>query len=150
MELKQMVVATDGSPSSRAAVELALELAAARGARVVFLHANRQLADRLFAENPDQVPTQEQLAGADPVLREASDLAATVGVQAQLELIGDEGTDSLAPEILGVADAYSADLIVVGSRARRPMASAILGSTSLDVLREASVLTLVAHAPHMD
>jgi nucleotide-binding universal stress UspA family protein len=47
-----------------------------------------------------------------------------------------------------VADAVSADLIVVGSRARRPVTSAILGSTSLDVLREASVLTLVAHVPH--
>jgi nucleotide-binding universal stress UspA family protein len=148
MELKQIVVATDGSPSSRAAVELAVELAAARGAGVVFLHANREVADRLFGENPEQAPTQEQLAAADQVLREAAEAAGAAGVQARLELIGDEGTDDLAPAILGVADAVSADLIVVGSRARRPVTSAILGSTSLDVLREASVLTLVAHVPH--
>src|SRR4051794_21072662 len=103
MELKQILVATDGSPSALVAAGVALALAAVRGASVAFLHSSRELADRLYAAVAD-TPTAEQVTAFDPVLREAAALAGARGVPATVELIGEEGTDELVSAIAGIAD----------------------------------------------
>ena len=147
MDTKKILVAIDDSPSSRAATELALDLAAARGAEVVFLHAARELSDRLYDAVAD-IPTTEQVTAFDPLLRTAAALADDRGVAATLELIGDEGADELVPAIAGTADGIGADLIVLGSRGRASLAAALLGSVSQGVMRTAGVPVLVAHAPN--
>jgi nucleotide-binding universal stress UspA family protein len=144
MDVRQILVATDGSPSALAATELALDLAAARGASVAFLHSAPEHADRLY-QAVDDAPTPEQVTAFDPVLREAAALAAARSVHATVELIGDDGPEVLVPAIAGIANGVGADLIVLGSRGRAPLTAALLGSVSQGVLRMADVPVLVAH-----
>jgi nucleotide-binding universal stress UspA family protein len=72
-------------------------------------------------------------------LSEAAEAAQGAGVSYALERISG---DTVA-EILAVADAKKADLIVVGSRGRGPVTSAVLGSVSKGVLKEAQRPVLI-------
>ena len=146
MAFERIVIATDGSPAARAAAEIGLELATGKEASVTFVHASSEIAERLFAENPLTRDPPEKLVAADEVLREAAELARAKGIEPRLELIGEEGTQAVADGILGVADALEADVIVLGSRGRGAVASAVLGSVSTEVLHRASVPVLVVHA----
>lgn len=146
MGASRILVATDGSPASRAALDIALEIAGARGASLVLLHSSQELAEKLFEEDPVYLDSPERILAADPVLREAAERAAAAGVSAEVKLLGEEGPDEIVPAILGVADAIGADLIVVGSRGRGPITGLVLGSVSQALLGESSVPVLVVHA----
>jgi len=45
---KQLLVAVDGSPAATAAVDVAVELAAAMGATLLFVHATSKVAEALY------------------------------------------------------------------------------------------------------
>jgi nucleotide-binding universal stress UspA family protein len=143
----RILIATDGSPAAVAAVGAGLEIAAATGRSVTFVHANA-LATELFAENVEEGPSQERIAERDPVLGQAAERARQAGVEARVELIDLEGgTGDLAAEIAGVAEGLGASMIVVGSRGRGTAAGAVLGSVSHGLIKYASVPVLVVHAP---
>jgi nucleotide-binding universal stress UspA family protein len=142
-----ILIAVDGSPAAEAAIDAALELAAALGRPVTFLHADSHLASRLFEENLEDGPTPEQVTARDPVLAHAAGRAQEAGVEAALELVDLEGrTGDLAAEIAGVAAGLDASLIVTGSRGRGTAAGAVLGSVSHGLIKYATVPVLVVHA----
>jgi nucleotide-binding universal stress UspA family protein len=138
--MKKIVIATDGSETGRAAVRTGLELAADEGAEVVFAHVVSILE---FAQNgnghgpirPERVPRVED----DAVLREALDVAHNRGIEAKPELLIGYPPN----QILRLATDVDADLIVVGSRGLGRVKSAILGSTSREVLAHADRPVLV-------
>jgi nucleotide-binding universal stress UspA family protein len=145
--MKKILIATDGSASSREAVAFGLELAAEQSAVAVVVHVVPAI---------DIVPTSGfGMMGALPhppsvydraALEEASTLAAEEGVSARTELL----TGSPVDEIVAYADSIDADMIVVGSRGHGAVASALLGSVSQGVLHEARRPVLVfrrARAP---
>ncbi len=144
---RRILVAVDGSPAASAAVDLALEIAAGRKARVHFLHADRDLAERLLEQDADGARAPEQLLEQDAVLGDAAARAQTRGVDADVELVGDHGAHNVAATIVGVAEGVGAELIVLGSRGRSAVAELVLGSVSQGVLAASPVPVLVAHAP---
>lgn len=122
--MKQILIATDGSPSAREAVDVGLELAREQGADVTFVHVTGPHADRDEAEAP---------------LRTAAPAAEAAGVSYALERISGDTVDM----IVALADTKEADLIVVGSRGRNPVTTALLGSVSHGLLRRAGRPVLV-------
>jgi nucleotide-binding universal stress UspA family protein len=138
--MKKILVATDGSELGDAAVGAGLDLAAGEGAEVVFAHVVSVLdfAPRMDGKGelpPQRVPRTE----ADLVLREATELAESLGVTSTAELL----IGYPPQQIIRLACDVDADLIVIGSRGLGRVKSAILGSTSREVLAHADRPVLV-------
>jgi nucleotide-binding universal stress UspA family protein len=138
--MKKILIATDGSPASREATAFGLELAQEHAAEVTFLHVVPVL-DRAAAAGigfPAAVPHRVDEVDRRP-LEDALAVAAEQDVDAKVELLAGEPVD----EIVAYADSLDADLIVLGSRGRGAVATALLGSVSRGVLHEAHRPVLV-------
>lgn len=138
--MKEILIATDGSSAARAAVEFGLDLASERNAEAVVVNVAPAIdivpmvGFGVPAAEPHPVSNYDRSA-----LEEASRLAAKRGVKVRTALLTGDAVD----EIVAYADSVDADLIVVGSRGRGAVASALLGSVSQGVLHEAQRPVLV-------
>ena len=138
--MDKIVIATDGSPTGKAAVTAGVELAAEEGARAVIVHVVSILD---FAEHdngsapagPQRLPRTED----DAVLEDALAEAAEHGVAATAELL----VGYPPKQIVRLAAELGADLIVVGSRGLSRLQGVVMGSTSREVLRHAGRPVLV-------
>lgn len=139
--MKNIVIATDGSPSANEAVAVGIELAAEQGAAVTFVHVLPPDEYIIAGRNAPALPRPHhvEMDESDTALKVATDAAEDAGVSYSLERISGDTVD----EILAVAEAKKADLIVVGSRGRGGIASAVLGSVSHGVLNRAKRPVLV-------
>ena len=137
-QFTNILVATDGSRSSEAAVEKGLELASQTGAGLTFLHVVEPTLWR-GARGAAAVPAAVvEDAHGDPVLDDALEQARAAGVQAETERVS--GGDTRC--IVAVADETGADLIVVGDRPSRPR----LRSVARSVVRSAHCPVYIARA----
>ena len=130
--MKKILIATDGSGAAHAAIDAGLELAAEGDSEVVFVHVTSVLDFRSAAtgsEAPERVPQMN----TDPVLVDALEQARKCSVPAKAELL----IGHAPKQIIRLAREIKADLIVVGSRDLGRVQSAILGSTSREVLTKA-------------
>ena len=131
--MRKILIATDGSPASREAVEFGVELAEEHDAAVVFVHVVPSI---------DLVPMTgfTMVAGLrhEPsehdreALDEADEVAALHGVRSTTKLL----TGATVDEIVAYADNLDVDLIVLGSRGHGTLMSALPGSVSRGVLSE--------------
>ena len=144
--MEKILMATDGSASAHEAVGVGVELAAEHGAEVTFIHVfpadNYVIAARLgpALPKPDEVDTDEN----EVALRQAANVADAAGVSYVLERVSGDTVD----EIVTAADSMDADVIVIGSRGRGPMTSALLGSVSRGVLSESRRPVLIVRGIH--
>jgi nucleotide-binding universal stress UspA family protein len=106
-----VVVATDGTPSSRAAVEKGLSLARELGARVTFVSVFRPPWEAL-GEPFYQRSLLKRLAASREALDEAKVRAEAFNTDADYEIVEGKPANAIA----AIAAAREADLVVVGSR----------------------------------
>jgi nucleotide-binding universal stress UspA family protein len=138
--MKKILIATDGSPSAYEATDMGLELAAEHHAEVTFIHVlppDEFIVGRVGPGRP--IPHHVDMDESETALREAAEAAEKAEVSYSLERVSGDTVD----EIIAVAEALQVDLIVLGSRGRGAIASALLGSVSSGVLKEAKRPVLI-------
>jgi nucleotide-binding universal stress UspA family protein len=134
-----VLVATDGTPSSRAAVQKGLSMAQDLGARVTFVSAYRPPWAALGKPYYEH-SLSKRLAVAREALDTAKAAAQAVGADADYEIV--EGRPASA--IARLAVARDADLVVVGSRDLTTPVAALCGSVSRSLVRQSDRAVLVA------
>ncbi|HUK94009.1 MAG TPA: universal stress protein [Gaiellaceae bacterium] len=134
----RLVIATDGSPGAREALETGLALARESGAFVTFVYV-RHGPSSMLGSPLYQRSLSEEMQHARSALAEAEELALEVGVESEAEIV--EGHP--AERVIELAAARDADLIVVGSRGRGGIAGALLGSVSTELVQKADRPVLV-------
>ena len=136
---RTVLVATDGTPSSRAAVLKGLSMAQELGARVTFVSAYRPPRAALGKPYYER-SLSKRLAVAREALDKAKAAAQAVGADADYEIV--EGRPASA--IARLAAARDADLIVVGSRDLTTPLAALCGSVSRSLVGQSDRAVLVA------
>jgi nucleotide-binding universal stress UspA family protein len=132
-----VLIATDGRPSSRAAVKEGLAIARELGARVTFVSAYRPPWAALGKPSYQRSLTRE-LGESRKALREARVAAEAFGTEADYEIV--EGTPARA--ISAAAASRDADLVVIGSRDLT--LPALRGSVSRSLVGNSDRTVLVA------
>lgn len=131
-----VVVGFIDSPEGRAAVEAAVIEAERRTATVVLVNSSHggrhEHAEDVVAERDSIEATRAELAGR--------------GVDVVVEEFA-RGNDP-AQDLLDVAEARNAELIVIGLRRRSPVGKLILGSNSQSILLQAECPVLAVKAQH--
>ena len=144
--LRTIVVPTDFSETSEGALRAAVGMAKKYGAELVVLH--------VYAVPVYAFPDGAYIAPAN--LAAEISIAAQRGLDAlEQRLLGEKvpmrfllREGNADEEIRAVAEEVRADLIVVGTHARRGLSRALLGSVAETVIRTVDVPVLVVHPPH--
>mgnify|MGYP002761347320 FL=1 len=127
-----ILVPTDGSDQSDAALDHALELSGPHDSEVHVLYVADTNRDSLTTQRGEVVDALEQ--EGDRVVSEALDRVA-----AGVDVVDAVETGDPVETILDYADAVDADLVVMGTHGRRGLDRYLLGSTTERVVRLASV-----------
>lgn len=141
-----VIVGTDGSDSSLAAVDRAAQLATDCGATLVITCAyyppRKEEVDRAQDALRDEAYQVVGSAPAESTLRTARDRAAAAGAtRIETVAVVGEPVDSLCTVVME----RSADLLVVGNRGLNTLVGRILGSVPSEVARKAGIDVLIVH-----
>lgn len=151
---RRVVVGFDGSPGSRAALAHALLAAARRGADlevVSSLGIERYYLGGLPVVVPDVVAIREDCAaGARAMVADVQDELAVSFAPGVRDLPVSVGTSDLPAAQALLAKADGAQLLVVGSRGRGAVRSALLGSVALHCVTHAPCPVEVVHQNPVD
>ena len=146
--MRQILVATDGSPAADAAFDEALELATETGSGIAVLTVWRALQGDFGVAYPPTAVLPEMLEAernhAEATLALAATRAADHGVQIVTRLAAGDPAET----ICAYADEIHAKLIAVGTRGHSTVATLLLGSVSLAVVRHAPCPVLVVRDPN--
>lgn len=143
---KNILVATDFSAAAEAALDHALGLAEALGAKVYLVHAY-QLPVGLVAFPPNAPLPPPEIA-ARIVGSAEQELAACVAKRkgTKVELVPILQHADPREAVLAVANDVAADLVVMGTHGRRGIARALIGSVAEAVVRTSPVPVTTVHA----
>lgn len=142
--MRQIVVGIDGSASSQTALEWAAREAALRDARLIVVHA-WQIPASAYGGYPTVSPSPGiyEAAAADTMRRATAAIdPSSVPFGVEERLVKGDATTALLDA------AQDADLIVLGSNRRSGLGQLLLGSTSRDVARRATVAVVLAPPAH--
>jgi nucleotide-binding universal stress UspA family protein len=145
--ITKILIATDFSPHSAAAIRTASELSGRLGVPLIIYNTIQiptyPLPEGVVMRSPEVM--SELLTRAQQALDDQRHAAVMLGAHA-VETQWSEGAPAI--EIVKVAREQGADLIVVGSHGRGVIARAILGSTADKVIRSAHGPVLVVPHDH--
>ena len=144
---KRIVVAIDGSRTSRRSFESALELAATHGAVLQPYYVVENAP--VYYDVPGYDPTilRDELADQGAKLAdEANAEMKQRGVQGAAVIAEGSSVDDVAEMVLAAAAEFNADLLVMGTHGRKGFQRLILGSVAERCLRQATLPVLLIPA----
>jgi nucleotide-binding universal stress UspA family protein len=146
--LRNVLLATDFTPSSQTALLYALSIARRSHSRVVLAHVVNPPAQRLFGQEAVQ-------RALDNAWREAQSEITNLIIDGQLEGLSHDVVvrqGEVWPELEKLIAEYHVDMLVTGTRGRSGVWKMLLGSTAESIFRQANcpVLTVGPRltAPH--
>jgi nucleotide-binding universal stress UspA family protein len=144
MTFARILVAVDETPQSDAALALAMQLAAEQHAELTITTVMRHPGE--WYAPPDVIvdPAIDARLEEDArsLLDRAAESARASGLEVETCLQEGQVIDAI---VRCIAD-HRADLIVLGTHARRGIARAVQGSVAEGVLRATAIPVLIAHA----
>jgi nucleotide-binding universal stress UspA family protein len=143
MRLNTILVPTDFSPSSDAALRLATALARDSQARIVIVHVAEPRPAYTVAGVYASLPTGNEFQEENEQLAKTAPPDPAISVSRRF-IVG-----SPAEEIVRCANDLQADMIVMGTHGRTGVVRILLGSVAEAILRHATcpVLTVKSPAP---
>lgn len=140
-EMKKILVPTDGSNNSKAALEKARELAELSGAEVTVLTVVKDLENHIYIlENRAKTEIREMLKEqGNKILEEG--LEVFEGFKEKVETVFIQGDP--AEEIIKMVKEGDYDLVVMGSRGLNAISRVMLGSVSNRVLNHVETSILI-------
>jgi nucleotide-binding universal stress UspA family protein len=146
MPYTHLLVPSDGSELSMAAVRHAVELARVLGARITFLHAQASVPipvmgmGEMLDPNTMDVLLAASRSDSERTLAEAAAVASAAAVSATGERVS---SDLPHRAIVEAAQRLGCDLIVMASHGRRGLSGLLIGSETQRVLVQAPCPVLV-------
>jgi nucleotide-binding universal stress UspA family protein len=143
---KRILVPTDGSDLSFAAIQAATRLAKSLGAEVVALNVMPKLNQFVFPDYgayemlSEEAFEKETVAEARGILAVAEEEASTLGVACRA--VSKRDADTFRA-IIDAANEYQCDLILMASHGRRGVTGLLLGSETTKVLTHCRIPVLV-------
>lgn len=137
---QQILIAVDGSDTSRSALEDGLKLAREQGAKVLLLNVFEPIVRSALHGVIDL--TQAMREEGEQIIAGALDVARKAGVEVRTRVVDAVGR-RVASVIVEEADAEGADLIVLGTHGRRGLEHLVLGSVAEGVARRAKTPVLL-------
>jgi len=139
---QKILVAVDGSSASRAGLGEAIRFAKITGGRLKLVHVLNVLigAEYGLAVDSNAIAASLRANGAE-IVESAAALVRSADVPFEQQIVESFGRP--ADEIVKAADAWPADLIVIGTHGRRGLKRLAMGSDAELVLRLSSVPVLM-------
>ena len=137
---KRILVAVDGSDTSQLALQEAVNLTKESGGQLRIVHVVDDVSLDLYREVVDPGEIQKAITkSGEAILSKAQTAVRAAGVKAETRLLeiqklGRRVTDMIAQE----ADAWPADLIVIGTHGRHGFNHLLMGSVAEGVVRIAT------------
>lgn len=144
---RYVLVAIDDSETSRKALDEAIALAKAHGARLAITHAVDESLIQSFVTHgaalTNTKPLEEALTSSGRVLLDdAVDHARRAGIEATPQLLASQDMHA-ADQIAQAVETTGADVLVVGSHGRRGFRRLLLGSVAENLMRKVAVSLLI-------
>jgi nucleotide-binding universal stress UspA family protein len=132
-----LICGVDDSEAARRAAHVAAELSRQLGSRLVLVHVARVTAPPAGAPSAYAKLHGAAIAGGKRVLERLKQDDELADAEERVEL------GSPAQALLDAAASQGADMLVVGTRGRGPLAAAVLGSVSTDLVTRAACPVVV-------
>jgi len=142
--VRRILVGTDFSAASRAAVERAAQLAATHGAALSLVHAIDRAATHAAPRSLDSADPVADASREERIRQRLATLAASLADRAHVDVAVHVESGAPARVIDAAARASGSSLVVVGSRADATISG--LGSTAAKVVRAPSCPVLAVRA----
>jgi len=143
--ITRVLVAVDGSPHSRKAVEMAVEICLRHGCHLTVLHVIQQPSYVLAAAGIPPTALRDYYSEArreaEKVVSGAVGMAEKAGLRVDSEIL--ENAPSIVQAITEYAETNGFDLIVVGTRGLSGFKKLLLGSVAGGVVSHAHCPVLV-------
>lgn len=137
---KRILVAVDGSATAELALQEAIKLAKDLNAELRLVHVVDVININLGADFPYPPGISEAIAKTgQEILNKAGIVARYDEVPVETQLIEMDSLGQRIPEVIAAdAEAWPADLIVIGTHGRRGLSHLFLGSVAEGVMRAAT------------
>ena len=126
MQISKILVGVDGSEYSDKAFEYAVSMIQNHKQQLLIVHIIENLGNIGYS-NFNQLKQDSQT-----ILQKYRTNAERKGLKSSIKIIEDQG-NSPAEKILDIAETEKVDIIIVGTKGRKPLEQFLLGSTSYKV-----------------